>query len=145
MLELRWCVSLEGRLLWWIAVSIPRVLNQPQKCNVFKWITGKWMTSLELKEINICDLLGSFTCIKFTAWPIMRTCFHPKMVLIQHLRVALIVSLITLYLIGVRLCTRELLPILYIDVLWTKYMSVSQDCSFFLVKNEQMLESSLYN
>lgn len=54
-------------------------------------------------------------------------------------------NLITLYLIGVRLCTRELLPILYIDLLWTKYMSVSQDCSFFLVKNEQMLESSLYN
>lgn len=49
------------------------------------------------------------------------------------------------YLIGVRLCTRELLPILYIDVLWTKCMSVSQDCSFFLDKNEQMLESSLYN
>lgn len=71
--------------------------------------------------------------------------YEDRMVLIQHLRVALIVSLVTLYLIGVRLCTRELLPILYIDVLWTKYMSVSQDCSFFLDKNEQMLESSLYN
>lgn len=52
----------------------------------------------------------------------MVTGFPPKMVLIQHLGVALIVSLVTLYLRGVSLCTKELLPILYIDVLWTKYM-----------------------